>query len=130
RSSRNWGAAARISFERKQRNGKRWLKAWQFQHGTLGYLLPAALVLLLVALRYNVPVELLRRFRLFLRIRASKAVRADPQLASRLYAELLRMMARRGLLAPGQPTPFEFPAGVNSPQLARAGCGARPLYEP
>ena len=128
RSSKNWGDAARIWFERKQRNGKRWLKAWQFQHGTLGYLLPAALVLLLVALRYNVPVELLRRFRLFLRIRASKAVRADPQLASRLYAELLRMMARRGLVRTETQTPFEFAAAVHSPQLAPAVWEFTQLY--
>ncbi len=118
RSSKNWGDAARIWFERKQRDGKRWLKAWQFQHGTLGYLLPAVLVLLLVALRYNVPVDLLRRFRLFLQIRASKAPRADPQLASRLYEDLLRMLARRGLTRTETQTPFEFAAAVNSPQLA------------
>jgi protein-glutamine gamma-glutamyltransferase len=128
RNSKNWGDAARIWFERKQRDGKRWLKAWQFQHGTLGYLLPTVLVLLLVALRYNVPVELLRRLSLFLRIRASKSVRADPQLASRLYGELLRMLARRGLARAETQTPFEFAAAVNSPQLAPAVWEFTQLY--
>jgi transglutaminase-like putative cysteine protease len=128
RSSKNWGDAARAWFERKQRDGRKWLKAWQFQHGTLGYLLPTVLVLLLVALRYNVPGELVRRFRLFVRIRASKAVRADPQLASRLYAELLRILARRGLTRTETQTPFEFAAAVNSPQLAPAVWEFTQLY--
>jgi protein-glutamine gamma-glutamyltransferase len=117
-SSKNWGDAARVWFDRKQREGKRWLKSWQFKHGTLGYLLPAVLVLLLVALRYSVPGEFFRRLRLFLQIRTAKSVRSDPQLASRLYVELLRMLARRGLKRPETQTPFEFAAAVHSPQLA------------
>ena len=47
-------------------------------------------------------------------------VRADPQLASRLYAELLRMLARRGLMRSVSQTPFEFAAAVDSPNLAPA----------
>lgn len=119
-SSKNWGDAARVWFDRKQRDSKRWLKSWQFRHGTLGYLLPAILVLLLVALRYNVPGEFFRRLRLFLQIRAANSVRSDPQLASRLYGELLRMLARRGLRRTETQTPFEFVATVHSPQLAPA----------
>jgi hypothetical protein len=119
-SSKNWGDAARGWFDRKQREGKGWLKSWQFQHGTLGYLLPAILVLSLVALRYNVPGEFLRRLLLFLKIRAAKSVRSDPQLASRLYGELLRMLARRGLRRTETQTPFEFAAAVHSQQLAPA----------
>jgi hypothetical protein len=119
-STKNWGDAARVWFDRKQRDGKRWLKSWQFQHGTLGYLLPAMLVLLLVALRYNLAGELFRRLRLFVQIHAVKSVRSDPQLASRLYGELLRMLARRGLKRTETQTPFEFVAAVHSPQLAPA----------
>jgi hypothetical protein len=78
------------------------------------------LVLLLVALRYNVPGELFRKLRLFLQIRAAKSVRSDPQLASRLYGELLRMLARRGLKRTETQTPFEFAAAVHAPQLAPA----------
>src|SRR5437660_7799703 len=95
RDSRNWSESARNWFERKQRAGKRWMKSWQLQRGVLGYLLPVALVLFLAALRFNVLAELSRRVRLFFQLRGSKVVRADPQLASRLYAELLRMLARR-----------------------------------
>jgi len=55
-----------------------------------------------------------------LRIRAAKSGRSDPQLASRLYAELLRILARRGVTRAETQTPFEFAAAVNSPQLAPA----------
>jgi hypothetical protein len=71
-------------------------------------------------MRYDVPGELLRRLRLFLQIRAAKSLRSDPQLASRLYRELLRMLARRGLRRTETQTPFEFAAAVHSPQLAPA----------
>lgn len=120
RGSKNWGESARAWFDRKQQEGKRWLRSWQLEHGSLGYLLPVVLVLLLVALRYNVAAEIIRRVRLFLRIRAAKSGRSDPQLASRMYAELLRILARRGLLRSETQTPLEFAAAVNSPQLTPA----------
>jgi len=120
RSSKNWGESARAWFDRKQQDSMRRLKSWQLEHGSLGYLLPVMLVLLLAALRYNVPVEVVRRIRLFLRIRASASTHCDPQLASRLYGELLRMLSRRGVLRGEAQTPFEFAAAVNSPQLAPA----------
>ncbi|HYL84417.1 MAG TPA: DUF3488 and transglutaminase-like domain-containing protein [Candidatus Angelobacter sp.] len=119
-SSKSWSDAAREWFDTKQKAGKKWLKNWEFRHGTLGYLLPVVLVLILVALRYKVPGELLRRLRLFLQIRAAGAKRSDPQLASRLYGELLRMLARRGLTRAETQTPFEFAAAVDTPQLAPA----------
>ena len=120
RGSKNWGESARGWFDRKQQEGKRWLKLWQLQHGSLGYLLPVVLVALLLALRYNAPAELIRRVRLLVRIRAAKSGRSDPQLASRSYAELLRILARRGLERSEAQTPLEFAAAVNFPQLAPA----------
>lgn len=117
-NTKNWGEAARGWFESKQRAGKKWLKAWEFRHSRLAYLLPAVLILMLVALRYNVAGAVFRRIRLGLQIRTSKATRSDPQLASRLYGELLRMLARRGLTRSATQTPFEFAAAVSSPQLS------------
>jgi len=117
RDTRNWSESARGWFERKQRAGKKWMKSWQLQRGVLGYLLPIALVLFLVALRFNLLAELSRRVRLFFQLRGS-VVRTDPQLASRLYAELLRMLARRGLMRAVSQTPLEFAAAVDSPNLA------------
>jgi len=120
RDSRNWSESARDWFEHKQRAGKKWMKSWQLQRGVLGYLLPVALVLFLAALRFNVLAELSRRIRLFFQLRGSKVARTNPQLASRLYAELLRMLARRGLMRNLSQTPFEFAAAVDSPNLAPA----------
>src|SRR5712664_2998410 len=120
RDSRNWSESARDWFERKQRAGKKWMNSWQIRRGVLGYLLPIALVLFLAALRFNLIAELSRRVHLFFQLRGSNAVRSDPQLASRLYAELLRMLARRGLMRGRSQTPFEFAAAVDSPNLAPA----------
>lgn len=118
RDSRNWREALRSLWERKQKQGKRWLKSWQFRHGTLGYLLPGVVMLLLIALRYNASAKIFRRLRLFLQIRGAKSKGSDPQLASRLYGELLRILSRRGLMRSETQTPLEFAAAVNAPQLA------------
>lgn len=120
RSSKNWGESARAWFDRQQQEGKQWLKSWQLQHGSLGYLLPVVLVALLLGLRFNLPAEVVRRVRLFMRIRAARSGSSDPQLASRLYTELLRILARHGLLRNQAQTPLEFASAVNSPQLAPA----------
>jgi transglutaminase-like putative cysteine protease len=120
RNSKNWSEAARSWFDQKQRKGKKWMRSWQFRHSTLGFLVPAALVLFLVTLRFNLISVLIRRVRLFLQLRAPKSARMNPQLASRLYAELLRTLARRGLLRFESQTPFEFAAAVHSPNLAPA----------
>jgi transglutaminase-like putative cysteine protease len=118
RTSKSWSETARAWFQQKQRASKRWMKSWQFQHGAAGFLLPISLVLLLVALRFNLITELFRRVRLFLQLRAARSARSNPQLASRLYAELLRTMARRGLMRLDSQTPLEFAASVNAPNLA------------
>ncbi len=120
RGSRNWGESARDWFERKQLASKKWMKSWQPQRGVLGYLLPITLVLFLMVLRFNLLTELIRRVRLYFQLRGSKVLSSDPLLASRLYAELLRMLARRGLMRDVTQTPFEFAAAVDSPNLAPA----------
>lgn len=118
RSSKNWSESAREWFEHKQRTAKTWMNSWQPRRGALGYFAPAALVLFLVALRFNLLAEFFRRMRLFFQLRGGGAVRSDPQLASRLYEELLRMLARRGLRRAETQTPFEFAAAMDSPNLA------------
>jgi len=118
RNSRNWGDAAHSWFNAKQREGKKWLKNWEFRHGTLGYLAPGALVLVILGVRYRLASELLRRLHLFLQIRGATTKSADPQLASKLYAELLRMLERRGLKRAEAQTPFEFAAALKAPRLA------------
>jgi transglutaminase-like putative cysteine protease len=120
RSSKSWSETARTWFQQKQHAGKRWMKSWQFQHGALGFLLPVSLVLLLVALRFNLIPALIRRIRLFLQLRSARSAQSNPQLASRLYTELLRALARRGLMRLDSQTPLEFAAAVNAPNLAPA----------
>lgn len=120
RNSKNWSETARTWFQHKQRASKRWMKSWQVQHGALGFLLPISLVVLLVTLRFDLISSLFRRIRLFLQLQSGESARNNPQLASRLYAELLRMLARRGLLRVESQTPFEFAAAVHSPNLAPA----------
>jgi hypothetical protein len=75
---------------------------------------------LLVALRFNLISALIRHIRLFLQLQSGKSARNNPQLASRLYTELLRMLARCGLMRVESQTPFEFAAAVHSPNLAPA----------
>jgi transglutaminase-like putative cysteine protease len=118
RSSRNWSETAHAWFEEKQENGKKWMKSLQFKHSALGFLLPISLVLFLVTLRFNLIAEMFRRIRLFLQLHASKSARTNPQLASRLYSELLRVLAQRGLLRNDSQTPFEFADAVDSSNLA------------
>ncbi len=118
RTSKSWSDTARDWFVKKQRASRRWMTSWQFRHGATGFLLPVFLVLLLVALRFNLIAELIRRIRLFLQLRGVRSAQSNPQLASRLYSELLRILARRGLLRVESQTPFEFAAAVNSPNLA------------
>jgi transglutaminase-like putative cysteine protease len=118
RSSKNWSESAREWFEAKQRAAKTWMNSWQPRRGALGYFAPAALVLFLVALRFNLLAEFFRRLRFFFQLRGGGPVRSDPQLASRMYAELLRLLARRGLRREETQTPFEFAAAVASPNLA------------
>jgi len=94
------------------------MKSWQFQHGAMGFLLPVFLVMLLVALRFNLIAELIRRVRLFLQLRGRDRRKVIRSLRRELYSELLRILARRGLLRVESQTPFEFAAAVNSPNLA------------
>jgi transglutaminase-like putative cysteine protease len=118
--SRNWSETARNWFRQKQRAGKRWMKSWQFQHGAAGFVLPASLVVLLVALRFNLIPALIRRIRLFLQLRSAGSAHSNPQLASRLYTELLRTLARSGFMRLDSQTPLEFAAAVDAPSLAPA----------
>src|SRR6266850_1593269 len=118
-TSKSWSETARDWFRMKQRASRKWMKSWQFQHGAMGFLLPVFLVMLLVALRFNLIAELIRRVRLFLQLRGAGSAQSNPQLASRLYSELLRILARRGLLRVESQTPFEFAAAVKSRRKLR-----------
>jgi protein-glutamine gamma-glutamyltransferase len=120
RGSRNWTELAHSWFQRKQTENRRWLKSWQKKHAELGVALPLIVIFLLVALRYNLFRRAARRLRLYWHLRGSETAQANPQLASRLYAELLHILARRGMARRESQTPLEFASSVQVPLLAPA----------
>jgi len=123
RDSRNWMEAGREWFESRENRGKNWIKSWQFQHASLRYLTPIALVLLLLALRYDVLTRTLHRVRLFLQLHSKPSAEATPMLASRMYFELLRVLARKGLVRTESQTPMEFAEALASGGALAAGDG-------
>jgi protein-glutamine gamma-glutamyltransferase len=120
RTSRNWRESARAWFDGEQQMGRNWLKLWLSRHDALRLLLPLALVFALVLLRFNWIGGAISRLRLLWQLRAPEAARSNPMLASRLYAELLRLLDRRGFPRRISQTPFELAAVVDVPALAPA----------
>lgn len=120
RTSRNWTQAAKTWFDRMQIYNRQRLKSMQIRHGTLGLLLPLLLITILLVLRYDVIGKVVRWLRLYWTLHAPESPRANPVLASRLYAELLRLLERHGLARREAETPLEFAANVRAPGLARA----------
>jgi protein-glutamine gamma-glutamyltransferase len=114
RNTRNWTEAARNWFTKKETSGKRWLD----RRGGITLVLPVAIALLLVLLRYDVLRVAIQKLRFYLQLRAPEMTRANPQLASRLYAELLRVLQRRGLRRRDSETPLEFAMAVGEPSLS------------
>ncbi len=115
RSSRDLSESLRTWYAKQQIRGRGWMKSW---HSGLGLLIPLAVLAFLILLRFDALSAMLRRLRLWWQLRSPKAARSNPQLASRLYAELLRVLARRGLTRGASQTPLEFAAAVDSPHLA------------
>jgi protein-glutamine gamma-glutamyltransferase len=108
RGSRNWSEAVRRWFRRQQNRGMNKLTAWQVSHSLMSLLLPAALVLLLVILRFDWLRSLFRWLSLYFQMQSSSTQNSNPQLASRLYDELLRVLAKRGFVRAPAQTPIEF----------------------
>jgi protein-glutamine gamma-glutamyltransferase len=117
-NTRNWNESARAWFKAKQRGSKAWLRSWLARRGTITFAVPMASILLLVLLRYGMLGAALQRLRLYWHLRRPTAGRANPQLASRLYRELLRLVERRGFTRRSSQTPLEFAAAVSEPRLA------------
>ncbi|MGB2645986.1 MAG: DUF4129 domain-containing protein, partial [Candidatus Acidiferrum sp.] len=110
-----WTETARSWFLNEQDKGRRWMKSW---NNGLSLLLPMAIVFLLLALRFDLVIALARRLWLSWQLRSADNERTNPQLASRLYGELLYILERRGFARQPSQTPFEFAAAVSQPRLA------------
>ncbi|MDP9147958.1 MAG: DUF4129 domain-containing protein, partial [Acidobacteriota bacterium] len=119
-NSRNWSERAKSWFDTRQQRGRNWIKNWEFQHSKLRYWLPLALVLLVVLLRVDMIPVLIRRIRLNLQARVGRSGALNPELASKLYYELMRLLGKRGISRPEAQTPSEFAAAVNDARLAPA----------
>src|SRR5208282_5361335 len=65
-------------------------------------------------------VAVVRRMWLSWQLRSPEAAKSNPQLASRLYNELLYLLERRGFSREPTQTPFEFAAAVSQARLAPA----------
>jgi protein-glutamine gamma-glutamyltransferase len=116
--SRNWKRILHSWFEGKEERAKRWMRGWQIGHSNLALVVPLCLLLLLIAFRYGLFPKAADKFRLFLQLHSSASPGASPALASRLYEELLAMLARRGISRRESQTAFEFAASVGEPALS------------
>jgi|HubBroStandDraft_4_1064222.scaffolds.fasta_scaffold04954_5 transglutaminase-like putative cysteine protease len=117
RNTRTWTELARSWFVKQEAKGRRWMTN---RNTTLGLLLPLAVGLFLLALRFDLVVAFARRLWLSWQLRSPELARTNPQLASRLYSELLFLLARRGFARQPTQTPFEFAEAVSLPRLAPA----------
>ncbi|MGC0773747.1 MAG: DUF3488 and transglutaminase-like domain-containing protein [Candidatus Acidiferrum sp.] len=120
RGTHAWAETARSWFLNQHERGRRWMRSWNKR---LSLLLPLAILLFLMALRFDLVIALARRLWLSWQLRSPEIARTNPLLASRLYGELLYLLERRGFTRPPTQTPFEFAAAVSQPRLAPA------LYE-
>jgi len=125
RGSRDISESLRAWYARQEFRGRRWMKSW---HDGLGVLVAFAVFAFLVLLRFDALSAMLERLWLSWQLRSAKAALANPQLASRLYAELLRLLARRGMIREVSQTPFEFVMAMDSPNLAPAVMEFTQLY--
>jgi Ca2+/Na+ antiporter len=117
--SRNWRDEARDWFSHKEGNGKDFLRRLQLHNGTLAMLFPFVLIFVLASLRFNLIAKLYRRARLFFDLRRKPTERNNPELASRMYLEMLRILRRAGLQREETQTPGEFAAQIKEGALAR-----------
>jgi protein-glutamine gamma-glutamyltransferase len=120
RSTRSWTESARAWFAQRETGGKQRLRSWLDRRGGITFALPVAIALLLVLLKYDVLRAAIRRVRWYLQLHGPEGSGANPQLASRLYEELLRVLGRRGFARRDSQTPLEFAGAVGEPSLAGA----------
>ena len=86
------------------------LTEWQRSHPLWRFVFPVVLILLLFALRLGWLRSFLGWLSLALQANLPAAERNNPQLASRLYSELLRLLEKRGFSRREAQTPREFAA--------------------
>lgn len=111
-SSQDWTEIARNRFRRLRDHGMRGLSEWQRRHRRLGIVFPVVLLFALVVLRFDWIRKFFRWAGLLWDSKAAASPRNNPQLASRLYVELLRLLEKRGYARADTQTPLEFAFGA------------------
>jgi protein-glutamine gamma-glutamyltransferase len=115
-NSMDWTEAARRWYFGVQDRGMHTLSAWQTSHSLLSLFFPLLLVLVLIIFRLDWIRRLVHWLSLAWQVNFSTPERSNPQLASRLYAELLRLLEKRGFTRPATQTPSEFAASLSLPR--------------
>src|SRR5262249_49472124 len=90
-----------------------------FRHTSLGMLVPIFLVGFLLVLRFNLVGRMIRNLQLFLQLHRNTSAKSNPQLASRLYLEMLKILRKAGFSREETQTPNEFAARLKKTSLAR-----------
>jgi len=122
-NSTDYSESIRRWFRRTQERGMSGLIKWQRGHTFLSMLFPVVLVFLLVVLRFGWIRSVFRWLSLALQMRQPTARRNNPQLASRLYAEMLRVLEKRGYPRAETQTPGEFAATLAVQPNLRSAVG-------
>jgi transglutaminase-like putative cysteine protease len=117
--STDWKDAWRKKIQRTQDHVMDGLTLWQARHPLLRFAFPITLVAALFLLRMEWLRRLLGWFVLQLQLGRDPKEGANPQMASRLYVELLRVLEKRGFTRNAGQTPREFAATL-APQPALA----------
>ena len=116
--SRNWREMGMAWFAQKEMWFKDRISLWQIRNGVWSVVSPLALVALLLALQYGWIGWVLRQLKLNFALRGKQSVAASSQIASQLYADMLRLLRRGGYRRAETQTPFEFAAVVSKPSLS------------
>jgi len=106
------------------------LSAWQRSHGLLRFVLPVLLLWSLVLLQLGWLRKFMRWMILIWETNRPPGQRDNPQLAARLYRELLNLLDKRGCSRKDTQTPQEFAASLSTqPSLASAVQEFTDLYQ-
>jgi protein-glutamine gamma-glutamyltransferase len=117
--SSDWKDAWREKLQRAQDGLMDRLTLFQAKHPRLRFFFPIVLLILLFALRMEWVRRLFEWFGLRLQTQGTSGNRLNPQMASRLYGELLRVLEKRGFTRAEAQTPKEFAASLTiQPSLA------------
>jgi protein-glutamine gamma-glutamyltransferase len=111
-TSTDWKKKWRDEFQRLQDHGMERLTEWQRSHSLMRFVFPVALVLALALLRLGWLRSFFQWAQFAWMGRMPEAERSKPQMASRLYAELLRLLEKRGFARRETQTPREFAQSV------------------